>query len=106
MSIPVTLGASELDANTALLSLLGPKTEIGGAVDPPFGNALCVPKEVVPNAFGIVFRSENADCPGGAEGCQGGSVAPGLKNADCVGLGPKVSVNHRVPLDCKGLGDS
>lgn len=93
MRIPVTLCGSELVASP-LSSLIGPKTEIGEAVGPTFVNALCVPKEAVPNAFGIVFILEKADCAGTTEGCEGGSAVPGLKKADCVGWGPKVSFSH------------
>lgn len=83
-NIPVTLCGSELGAS-ALSFSIGPKTGIGGAVDPTFANALGVPKEAVPNAFGIVFRLEKADCAGAIEGCGGRSAVPGLKKADCVG---------------------
>lgn len=77
-----------------MLSLTVPKAEIEGAVDATFVNALCVPKEAVPNAFGIVFRLAKTDCAGATDGCEGGSAVPGVKKADCVGFGPKVSVSH------------
>ena len=69
-NVPVALGGSELDA-TALLSLVDAKTEVGGAVGAEFVNALRMPNEAVPKAFGTVLRSEKADCTGAVGGCEG-----------------------------------
>ena len=90
MNVPVTVCGSEL----GVLSSIGPQTDIVGVAEATFAKALCVLKEVIPNAFGIVFRLEKADCAGCAGGCEGSSAVLGLKKADSVGLGPKVSVSH------------
>ena len=60
------------------------------------------PKVPVPNTFGTAEKFANTDFDGLGIGCV--EIEGLLKNGDSVGVGPKLSGNHCVPLGCSEPG--